>query len=716
MRALEIPSIFRAVDKFSGPVNKMTKSAEASMSRFERSLRSVSQSAFQTSRSTALMAVGIIAPMAVFANEAVKFETQMSNVATLIDTNKESIKGIGDEVLKMSKTLPVPIEELTTSLYDIRSAGISAEKQFTTLDASARLATAGLSTTSEATNIMTSATNAFASENKSAAEISDILFKTVKYGKTTISDMAMAFGSTAPIIQSANVTLADFSAATAALTTLGTPASQAQNQLRASIISLQKPTAEMEKVFKKLGVTNEKELIQKNGNLVGGFKAVNKAIEEMGINTAQAWGSTEALAAVTSLTGATNKAYLTTLEDMTQGQNALNEAYEKQLGTGKSQMQLAKNNIEALAITLGTTLIPLITQLVQSVSPIIERFSAWASENQSTVSTIMKVAAGVAVLMISVSAISAVIGTFAKVLSLARYGVMAYNVVLGVMSGLSNTASIAVGRSSVALKAYAVTQKIVTVATKAWAVASKLMMGPIGWITLGVTGLAAGVYALSKAWSSETTQQKLNNEVRERALENSIEQRVEATLLFKALKRAEEGSTAYNETLKKLEQLQPGIIDKYNLQAKSLQNINAAEKELIGNIMKRAEEEARAELMKEKIKEGLTLKQEGPSTMASIWGMTGFGQVESLLTGEDTQSRHANKIQKLMNEADMLAEQQAQIDSGVINPSGTQTIAKELTKEEVTVTFNNLPEGTTISRSKSSASGFNIPKLGTTRG
>jgi hypothetical protein len=101
MRALEIPSIFRAVVKISGPGDTMPRSAEASMSKFERSLRSVSQSAFQTSRNTALMAVGIIAPMAVFANEAVKFESQMSNVATLIYTNKDSIKGMGDEVLKI---------------------------------------------------------------------------------------------------------------------------------------------------------------------------------------------------------------------------------------------------------------------------------------------------------------------------------------------------------------------------------------------------------------------------------------------------------------------------------------------------------------------------------------------------------------------------------------------------------------------------------------
>jgi TP901 family phage tail tape measure protein len=164
----------------------------------------------------------------------------MSNVATLIDTNVESMDKMGGEILKMASVLPAPIEELTASLYDIRSAGVSADNAMKVLEASGRLAASGLATTSESTNMMTSAINAFKNEGLEAAEISDILFKTVKFGKTNISQLAQAFGATAPIVQSAGVRLADFSAATAALTTVGTPAAQAQNQIRASIIALQK--------------------------------------------------------------------------------------------------------------------------------------------------------------------------------------------------------------------------------------------------------------------------------------------------------------------------------------------------------------------------------------------------------------------------------------------------------------------------------------------
>ncbi len=718
MKALEIPSIFRAVDKFSGPVNKMTRSAEASMSRFERSMRSVSQSAFQISRSSALVAAGIIAPMIVLGNEAVKFEDRLADISKTTGISDQKLTDFGTSILDLSKKTRTSIDELLTISEIGGQLGVAEKDLLSFVDSADKFNIAlgsDFNGVDEAVSQIGKIKSLFeqtrgldisASINKTGSAINEL--GAVGSGTSAnITDFTLRLGALPdalkPSIES-----------TLALGTyfeeLGLNSEIASSGLTKILLTAGK---DMAGFGKQMGMTkiqankllseDPTEFVKKFAESFNGLapdKLSNK-LENLGLNSQEA---IKVLGALGSSTQRLTELQTVSSRAFEKGESLKNEA-EKKNKTTAAQMEIAKNNFQALAITLGTTLIPIILKLTEAVTPIIERFSAWASENQSTVSTIMKVAAGIAVLMVSVSLISAVVGTFAKVIGLARYGVMAYNVVLGVMSGLSATASIAVGRSAVALKAYAVTQKIVTAATKAWAVASAFALTPIGLITLGVAGLSAGVYALSKAWSSESTQQKLNNEVRERALENSIEQRVEATLLFKALKRAEEGSTAYNETLKKLEQLQPGIIEKYNLQAKSLQNINAAEKELIGNIMKRAEEEARAELMKEKIKQGIELQSLAEKSKSEKGGFLTL----------DFEQTFKDASKEKFKEADMLAEQQAQIDSGVINPSGTQTIAKELTKEEVTVTFNNLPEGTTISRSKSSASGFNIPKLGTTR-
>jgi TP901 family phage tail tape measure protein len=421
MRKFIIPSVFTAVDKVSSVTKGMGKSvsnyastADDAIARTNRRYRKLGDTAFDVAGKSALVGTALVAPMALAVKSTADFEAQMSNVGTLIDTNVESLDKMGQQILNIAKRIPVPVEELTTSLYDIRSAGIPAERAMSTLEDSAKLARAGLGTTSEATNIMTSALNAFASEGLTSGQTADILFKTVKAGKTTISALAQAFGATAPVIQSAGVGLADFQAATAALTTVGTPAAQAQTQLRASIVALQKPTKEMESIFQRLGVSSEKDLIKKFGGLGGAFKAVNDAGTEMGLNLSKAWSSVEAASAVTSITGATNEAYVNTLNEMTKGANAVETAFDKQSKTMASQAQLAKNNMQALSITVGTSLIPIVNGLLETVTPIINRFSNWARENRPLLDIIVKVAAGLAALAFVISAVAFVIGVYSK--------------------------------------------------------------------------------------------------------------------------------------------------------------------------------------------------------------------------------------------------------------------------------------------------------------
>lgn len=470
-----VPSIFTAVDKFSGPVKKMTssvvrfgKKGDAAAAKLERRFRKISKGAANVARKTAILGLAIAAPLAIATKQAIDFEQQMSNVATLVDTNTESMQSMSQAVLDTATRVPVAIEDLTKGLFDVRSAGISASDAMNVLEISAKLSKAGLSSTAEATNIMTSAMNTFAKEGLSAAEISDLLFKTTKFGKTTIAELSQSFGATASIIESAGIKLADFQAATSALTTVGVPASQAQTQLRAAIVALQKPTAEMEKIFKRIGVTTEKELIKKFGSLGASFDVINKTATDMGINAAKAWSSVEAGAAVTSLVGATNEAYVDTLDNMVNGGNAVTEAFEKQLSTAASQVQLAKNNMQALSITVGTVLIPVVIDLIKKITPMIKKFSAWAKANPKMLSTIVKVVAGIAALSLIISGLSAVVSIATPIIS-------AFGTVIAIAGGPITLIVIAIVALGILITA--IIKKWDT-----WGAALTLFMGPLGFI------------------------------------------------------------------------------------------------------------------------------------------------------------------------------------------------------------------------------------------
>lgn len=256
---MKVNTIYTAIDKMTATHkkieqsnSKMSRKVEANLARMERKFRAVGDRAMKLGRQSFMTATAIAAPMILFANEAAKFEKSMSNVSTIIDTNVEDIDQMGEQILEMSTKLPVPIEELTSSLYDIRSAGIAAEDQFDALETAAMLSVAGLSTTSEATNILTSAMNAFKDEGKSATEIADILFKTVQFGKTDIAQLTSGFGAVTSSALVAKVSLAELSAATSALTSVGVPTAQSQTMLKALFSEMARDAGKLADGYEKL--------------------------------------------------------------------------------------------------------------------------------------------------------------------------------------------------------------------------------------------------------------------------------------------------------------------------------------------------------------------------------------------------------------------------------------------------------------------------------
>lgn len=406
-----------AVDKMTFVINKAVNNGIAKFEGMRKKADSIARSSASFAQNTGAMGVAAAAALAVPLKQAVEFEKSMANISTLIDTNTESMVKMNNDVLAIANKLPVKVSDLSAALYDVRSAGIDAENAISVLNSSAQLSIAGLSTTSEATNIMTSAMNAFKSEGLEASQIADILFKTVKAGKTDISKLSESFGANAGTIAAAGIKLQDFQAATAALTTVGQPASQAQNRLRAVIDSLNKPSSEMQKIFDAIGIKSATELIEKAGGLGNAMKLVSKTSEDLNLNLSKALGSSEAFGAVISLNGQQNEAYTKTLALMSNGVNDLDGALKKQMGTFASSQQILTNKLQVLSIKIGNVLLPIVIKLAEKISPIIDKIVTWVDANPKLTATIVSVTAGFAALMLAMSAGGFIISGIASLFS-----------------------------------------------------------------------------------------------------------------------------------------------------------------------------------------------------------------------------------------------------------------------------------------------------------
>lgn len=93
---------------------------------------------------------------------------------------------------------------------------------------------------------------------------------------------------------------------------------------------------------------------------------------------------------------------------MKAGKKELEEAGELTL-TYAEQQQKLKAQLQDTSATLGKAFLPIVAQVLEKITPLVEKFSAWAQENPKTVKTIGLVALGVTGLV-------AVLGTLGMVL------------------------------------------------------------------------------------------------------------------------------------------------------------------------------------------------------------------------------------------------------------------------------------------------------------
>lgn len=430
---------------------------------------------------TPLVAAGVAS-----ANMAKDFNASMSNIATLLDTTTENMGSMSRQVLTMAKRLPVALEDLPAALYDIRSAGIDAGDAMKVLEGSARLGVAGLGTTKEAADLVTSSINAFNLKGAEQARLYDLIFKTVKNGKTNISQLAQGFGGVAGTISAAGVQLDEYLASVAAMTTTGMPAAQSHTQLRAVISGLTRETAHSRKVFDALGARDMKSLIKQSGGLV---PALGRIKAELGGNDAEMlklFGSTEALNAVMALTGNQAETFTATLADMREGANAIDPAFAKQAATDAAQQIENMNKFRTAAISAGNAILPVMTQVFTVVGRLANAFSDLDPGTQSFILGALGIAAAVGPVLIGIGTMVSIFGTLTAAAATLGIGV-------GALAGM--VFGIPIALAAVAVLVYTYWGDIKGAFRSGWNYVKSLFSGAPAWMQSIGKAMMAGLLA-----------------------------------------------------------------------------------------------------------------------------------------------------------------------------------------------------------------------------
>lgn len=291
---------------------------------------------------------------------ALQFEDGMSAVWTLTNQTREEVVAMGRELLKMGASSAQATATMTKGLYDSISAGIEVSQSLGFIKVAAETAVAGVTDVATSVDLLTSIVNSYRGQlgetlttTQRAQKASDILFMTMKYGKTTISQMAGSFGRVTSIAAQVGVSLEQVGAGIASLTLAGLSTDEAITALRQVMVSVLKPSLEASEYAKSLGIDFSAAGLKAMG-LANFMKMVRDATKGNAEAMATLFPNVRALAGVMNLAGGGFEKFNEVLAENESSVGAAGEAYAKMAETSSHRIKQFTQTVTNFITELGT--------------------------------------------------------------------------------------------------------------------------------------------------------------------------------------------------------------------------------------------------------------------------------------------------------------------------------------------------------------------------
>jgi TP901 family phage tail tape measure protein len=351
--------VVKAKDSASGPLGKIGGAMGG--------LAKTSSSAFGAIGAGTAVIGAVTAALTYAVAKAAAFETAMLNVNSIAKVSPAAFEKLKDAVLDLSTRLPQSAETLAKGLYDISSSGFAGAEGIKVLEAAAKAASAGLAQTSESAAGITAVLNAYSYSADEAQRVSDILFKVVDRGVITFPQLASEIGKVTALSAPLGVSLEDVAAGLAVLTKNGIDAENATTQLNAIMQAVLSPTAKATKLAKKLGIDFSATGLKTKG--LNGFMA--DLIKKTGGSSekiAELLGDARAIRGAFVLAKNSGAQFNEELAIMANAAGATDTALSYQEQGLNYQLQIFQNKVDAIAVAIGTALLPSVNFLLESLT------------------------------------------------------------------------------------------------------------------------------------------------------------------------------------------------------------------------------------------------------------------------------------------------------------------------------------------------------------
>lgn len=564
--------LVQAIDNLTGPARRMVGSitdlntaADRARAMTDFGTRmSVSGAMVQGAAETMRNSIsGLVDPLLKVQDAAAPLQTVITSTMGSVE---KSMKAATDAAMDWSKVHKASASEFIQTSYLMAGAGLNDVQAIEGTKAALAMATATMGDNASAANLLAVVYNNMGDKTKDVKQemgrLADVLTGAQAYFQYANMDaLNESLKYAIPTALQARMSLEQLNAVLGQLNNDGMQGSMAGTAFTAAM-------AQMQKASNDLGFTIAKtadggvDFIGTLDNITAKYGDLSRASPKVQMAFQQAFGI-EGQRAILLLQNQT-KDMSKALDGLKNSAGAAGAAQTTMEATASAQMQILKNNIDAVKMELAAQLLPLLQDVVPKIKEIVTQFAGWAKGHPDLIKTAALIAVIAAGLLTLVAPILIVGGSF---LTMSGYAIQGYVMVgkkilwfkglltspatidaikmlfLNMKIGASmageaimgaarsaGTMALSLGRATLGAIKFAVTaagqaavaagrmalsllamgkQAIFTAITalpgliaSTWAFTAALLANPVTWIVIGIIALIAAIILLVQNWDT----------------------------------------------------------------------------------------------------------------------------------------------------------------------------------------------------------------------
>lgn len=367
---------------------------------------------------TAMKTVVLAAPLVGATKAAMEFESEMAEIRKVVDFDTpEQFKQMGQDILDLSTKMPMAASGIAKIVAAGGQAGIAKEDLLEFAQDAVKMGVAFDLTADQAGDMMAKWRSAFDLNQDGVVALADkinYLGNTTAASAPLISDVVTRIG---PLGEIGGVASGEIAALGDTMIQTGTQSDVAATGIKNLILGMsigEKATKSQAAAFQQLGFDAadmaKRMQADAKGAILDVFHAIQALPKDQQAGVLKDLFGEESIGAISPLLSKLNllEDNFNKVSDATKYGGSVDAEYAARCETTANQMYLFKNSMTAVAIEIGSALLPAINSILRSIVPVVVTFANWAKEHQVLIQTMVALAASFAGVLLAARSILAI--------------------------------------------------------------------------------------------------------------------------------------------------------------------------------------------------------------------------------------------------------------------------------------------------------------------